>query len=680
MKAILKKLTLKNFKGVKENSFDFCNNTMIYGANGTGKSTLLDAYLWLLFGKDQFGRTDFEIKRKEGGEVLHNLEYSVEGVFEIDSEIISLKKILNEKWVKRRGESEREFTGHTTDYLINDVPMKEKEYKEKIDSLFNGELFQMVSSPTYFPTMDWKKRREILFELSGGLITNEDIFALDSELKPLEKELEGKTIEELTAQLTYQKKEQDKRLKDIPVKIDTLTGTIVAGDKEALDLRIRAIRGTISKVEKEIEDGNTVSEKKLEITKKMFDIKSKLYEIELKEKNKVKEEVAGDETQKRKAALEEKIASAKKEVEELDKKVSGLEKEAEEIEKTLVGMREEFKKEAQKTFSLDENALVCPTCKRELENAEEKAEELRQNFNEAKANKLKAFNEKGKPLTAEKERVLEKLAKIGKDKDVLTKTLMAFAEELDVVSKAEAKEYNEEDMLKTALLLNEEYQSLTAELHALEEVKAEIKEPATISERKQKKEQLEKELEEVLKLVAKIEMAEETKEEIKKLEAEQKKLVQSVLNIEKLQFLVEKFVRTKSRLIEKNINSRFKNVEFKLFDEQVNGGIKEVCTVMVRGIEYGSANTAGRLNAGLDIISALSEHYNYYVPVWIDNRESVTEIADMGSQVINLVVDEKEEHLLVLDKIAEEEKWRSQTIEQQMNGKKIKPKFGIKGE
>jgi predicted ATP-dependent endonuclease of OLD family len=56
---ILKSLILKNFKGIKSLSVNFNRITNISGDNATGKTTIFDAFTWLLFDKDSQDRSNF---------------------------------------------------------------------------------------------------------------------------------------------------------------------------------------------------------------------------------------------------------------------------------------------------------------------------------------------------------------------------------------------------------------------------------------------------------------------------------------------------------------------------------------------------------------------------------------------------------------------------------------------
>ncbi|MZL49965.1 AAA family ATPase, partial [Clostridium beijerinckii] len=166
----IKKLILKNFKGIKKLEIDFKKVTNILGENATGKTTIFDSFCWLLFGKDCKDRKDFEIKTlAPTGEALHGLEHSVEAILEINGEEVTLQRIYAEKWTKKKGLADKVFSGHETTYYINQVPTKQKEYNEKVAEILPDSTFKLISNPLYFNNLEWKKQREILLQIIGDI-------------------------------------------------------------------------------------------------------------------------------------------------------------------------------------------------------------------------------------------------------------------------------------------------------------------------------------------------------------------------------------------------------------------------------------------------------------------------------------------------------------------------------
>ena len=139
-------------------------------------------------------------------------------------------------------------------------------------------------------------------------------------------------------------------------------------------------------------------------------------------------------------------------------------------------------------------------------------------------------------------------------------------------------------------------------------------------------------------------------ERVKELEAQEKKLAAEYEQLEQGIYLCEVFIKTKVNMLTDKINDKFQNVRFRLFIEQQNGGVKEDCEVMIpaeggRMVPYVFSNNAARINAGLEIIDALSTHWGITMPVFVDNAESVTRLLNMNTQVIRLVVSEADKTL-----------------------------------
>ena len=197
MNIFLRRLELKNFKGIKDLSIVFGPVTRISGDNGTGKTSIMDSFMWLLFGKDSKDRKDYKIKTiDENGNELHGLEHTVIGELEVDGTLVKLQRTYKERWTKQRGQATSELKGHTTDYLINDVPASMKEYNEKVNDILADNTFKLITNPLYFTSLDWKKQREILLEIIGD-VDIENVVNYNKSLKPLEKLLGEDDVEVL---------------------------------------------------------------------------------------------------------------------------------------------------------------------------------------------------------------------------------------------------------------------------------------------------------------------------------------------------------------------------------------------------------------------------------------------------------------------------------------------------
>jgi len=183
----IKSISLRNFRGVQQFELhDVPNVLNIYGRNGSGKTSIYDAWLWLLFGKDHEGRSDHELKPKGTSRV--NVE--VEAVILIDDKTTKLKRVYREEWVKPRGENEEVFKGNTTDYSINDVGVKKSEYDLAVAGICEETVFKTITNPHYFTSLKKEQQREILFSLIPE-ITDEQIALQKSEFSELLNAITG---------------------------------------------------------------------------------------------------------------------------------------------------------------------------------------------------------------------------------------------------------------------------------------------------------------------------------------------------------------------------------------------------------------------------------------------------------------------------------------------------------
>ena len=631
----LKKLYLRNFKGIKDLNIDFGNITNVFGENATGKTTIADAFMWLLFDKDSQDRATFEIKTLDkDNNVIHGLEHEVTGILNIDGKDVTLSKIYKEKWTKKRGEAESTLTGHETLYSIDEVPVKKKEYQEFINDIIDENLFKLITNPLYFSTnMRWQDRRKVLLDIIGN-ITDDKVINYRSDLKPLTKLLSDKDIDTFKKSVQAKKRRLNEEIKAIPIRIDEANNSIKELDFEALEFNKRGIVGGIKSLEEQLLDGSKVNEEVLKERDKLYSMKSKLRDMEYK---------ASMEADKPKRELELKRDRFKNQLWQIECELNNLidkkalyEKQADTLNRKADELRNEWFDVNSKELEFNENEFVCPTCKRPFDAAdiENKKKELRENFNQSKAKKLSEIQAQGK---GKKENFEKAKADIQDIKDKI-ETSRALKED-------KAKEINELEeqidnfVAKDPLIGDGEYQALKTEISELE---TKLQQLTTVNNQvqdlKNRKSKLEIELGEVNSQLAYKEQNEKLKARIVELQEEEKKLAQQIAALEGQEYLCEEFVKTKVKLLESSINSKFKYVSFKLFDTQVNGGLVETCEALVNGVPFSNANTASQINAGLDIINVLSEHYGVQAPIFIDNRESVNDLIETNSQVINLIV------------------------------------------
>lgn len=625
---ILKCLKLRNFKGIRELDIRFEADTNIYGKNGTGKTTIADAFQWLLFNKDSSGSADFDVKTKTAdGEYLHNLEHSVEGVFILNGSELSLKKVLKEKYTKKRGSLTEEFTGHTTDYFVDDIPKKKSEFDAMVDEVVDKDVFQLITDPLYFnddKRLNWKNRRSLLIDICGD-VSDEDVIASNKELEPLLSALNGKNVDDYRAQLKSQMKPINEELKEIPIKINEAQLAIPeTAEFTALDeVKMNEIKAAIELKEKEkfgIMNGGLISEKETELvklrnrkllildevpnTKKLLDDR---YKVELKR----------NESRSTYSDIKADIEDKKNAMERNLKKRDSLRTEYAEVNES----------------AYDESKNICPMCHQSL--PQEQIEGFIESFNIDKANRLEKINAEGirskeeyQKLEVELHELELKLSGVEKEGKELNEHLSDYEAKIDKI-RAE----HEADKEKRAAAVDIEINKLEAEIAEIRSGNNEMiaKVDAQINALKEEKSKFHS-------LIANTLLAERQCERIQELEAREKQLADEYNTRDRLLHLTDVFVKTKVSMLSAKINSHFTLCNFRLFEEQINGGLAECCEVTVNGVNYSDLNNAMKINAGLDVINAICEYKQMYSPIFIDNCEAVNEPLQTNSQQIRLYV------------------------------------------
>lgn len=644
----LMELHLRNFKGIKQFSLIVNGrNAQVYGDNATGKTTLFDCFVWLLFDKDSQNQRDFAIKTLDkNGQVLHNLDHEVEGKFLVDGKTLTLKKVYREKWTKRRGALQEELTGHVTNYFIDDVPVKKKEYDSFISDLIDEEVFKLLTSPVYFNEhLKWQDRRKILLEVCGD-ITDEDVIASDKNLAELLDVLNGRSIEDHRKIITAKKKEINEELKKIPIRIDEIYHNLpdITGlDKASLDSQIEQINIQIDEKQDEISrirNGTEITEKKKQIS----EIELELLKIKQQHESGSKEELYR--LQAKIQEEESNILLIEGKGKNIRNQINFNNERIQQIERQLKEWRDEWHRINNQKFEHDDQC-VCPACGQNLPEEQVAAarEKALAEFNLKKSRHLEEITSKGKAGAAQKQELITQNSELEKEyqklvDDIIEKqklveelreqlkiaesTVIDIMENPEYVAKLREKKQLQDEIAQLQLSAEEKIQSVQIE----------------IMELKQKREKLESDL-------AKLSLVKQSEERIRELEEQERKLAAEYEKLEHQHYLIEEFTRTKVNLLEQKINNKFKYARFKLFETQINGGIQEVCETLYEGVPYSSLNSAARINIGLDIIDTLSEHFGFRAPIFVDNAESVTKLIDIDSQIISLVVSEKDKKLRV---------------------------------
>ena len=648
-KIRLIRLKLKNFKGIKSFELNLDGGDIaIFGDNATGKTTLKDAFLWLLFDKDSQNRADFEIKTidPKTGKAINGLDHEVEGTLEIDGKELILRKSYYEKWTRKRGAAERVFTGHSTDYTIDKVPVKKSEYEERIARTAGNEnTFRLLTDPGYFnEVLHWQERRKILLKVCGDILDS-DVIHSNENLAPLEDILSERSLADHRKILDVRRKETNKELERIPVRIDEVTqGLPDVSEIKADNSEMTALKERKQAKEQELarlEAGGEVAEK----TKKLREIESELLDIEVKQRKKNEQATA-----KTRASLHElkgKISEVSSSIAAKKRSFDLNTKFIEDSQSGLSALREKWHEVDDSKFEF-EQAEVCPTCgqklpKEQLEKARGKA---LADFNQDKASQLESIASSGKERKEEMGQLQKSNAATQQEIEALQKegaTLQqradAFQKEIDSIEQKfidpaanpeYTRKFKEKEEVASAIALlrgDNEEESL--------KIKKEI-------------ESLENDVGLLEHHLSQVEVHKKGQARIEELKAREKELASEFEKLEQQIYLSEQFIRTKVDMLQAKINSKFRMARFKLFNVLVNGGLEETAETTYKGVPYSSAlNKGARINVGLDIIRTLSEYYGFEPPILVDGAEAFTHLLRLKSQMITLHVSEKDKCLRV---------------------------------
>ena len=415
-------LELTNFKNVKHFVLDAeGEDKNIYGKNGVGKTTLADAYYWLLTDKSSLDKKlddDIKIADKLTGNPIKDggVEHTVSGVLELDNgKQVILSKIYKEKWTKQNGKADKEFSGHVTDYLIDGVNRSKKEYTQYItDNICSIDVLKMVSSTIFFNSMAWKKQREILLDVCGD-ISDADVIAADERLSMLPEILNGKSVNDFIDITKSRKKKINSELDKIPVRIDETTKQLdelgQMPTREIIENELKDLRQQQDRERGQITSIQNGSELK-KVANRIEQINNKIAELKSRDKleNETKLMKINREIYSKRNTLDNIASNIKNYKDVIAKNEATKQENADKLSR----LRKEYTVIFKSVF--DEKQAVCPTCGQVL--PQEKIDEAIKKFNTNRANSLKEINQSGKKLAIENKEIDNQNTELAKRIDV----------------------------------------------------------------------------------------------------------------------------------------------------------------------------------------------------------------------------------------------------------------------
>jgi DNA repair exonuclease SbcCD ATPase subunit len=637
----LKKLEIVNFKGLRSTTIDFDGKeTIISGDNGTGKTTIQDAFLWCLFGKDHTGRADtnFSIKTwQENHEIILHQDHEVTATLLVNGNEVTLKRCLREKW--GIGKNADKLMNNFTEYYKNNVKLETKKaYDTEVSSIIPEEIFKMITSPTYFPSLPGESQKALLISMAGS-VSDDEIASKNDEFIELLRKLNGTPIVQFKKEIAAKKRAINEELAGIPGRIDEVNRSMPESeDWQALDNELTAKQNKLSEIEKQIADKSNVIkaeyERKSGIQKQIGD--KKIQRANLESSIRAKAADANNVGRQTINDLEYKIKSQERDKNRSEYEVKSIDSQISSLNKQIDAMRTVYRSEYSKELTYPDGSFICPTCKRPLEpeDIEEKQAEMLKNFNLEKSNKLKTIQEKGKKLN-------DDIQRLQKEKD--NNLLQIQNDENTILSLQEQKKFQEDNLpvvqnADNLISADQRWITLGNEIAELENQLNIVQTPKDENELNVGKKIINDAIDDLKAKIAKKDQIVRANKRIQELNDQMDKANQELAELEHMECTLTAFQKAKDAELTKRINGMFQLVSFTFTSEQLNGNDKINCTMWVNNAPYADANSAGKINAGLDIINAICKNKDITAPIFIVNRETTNALIPTLSQIINLRV------------------------------------------
>lgn len=642
----IKWLRITNFKGIESLQVDFSINaaTLITGPNGSGKTTISDAYHWLLTGKDSLSREKFGIKSTTNTS-LNKSDHEVEGLFIVNGEEQKLKRVYREIWAKPTGQPTAVYKGNEQKFAINDVPMQAGEFDKRISEFLPSAVFKILSNPGYFPKLPWQEQREIITKLAGNLGDTEMLVSYahggveyqNRATRLLDILNAKKSFEDYKKQISAEKKLKKDRLDELPGRIDEQTRTMPESvDYTSIEAQISEKQSAVADIETLINDETfAFNEKNRANNAKQQKISAlELDIIRLENEIKTNAQRAGNDRQFKIDGLKNQIQTAEVNLNSKTNLKASIQTRIDADIITKADLLAKWHVENKRTIEIDEHVFECPTCKRalEAETIEEVRSKLESNFKDAQTVKKSQLAESGKKLQLTIAEDTEMIATLDKAIAEINTTMVTLRANLETENVPVAA-VNVDSLIAESV----EIKNINAQIFTL---KGEIEDlrPTDTSAQRQQIANIKAEIVELQTKLSGKDQRQRMQTRINELQAEQTELGQQIASLEGIEYDMQAFENFKIEETNKKVSQLFKIARFKMFNKTISGDLAPTCEVMKDGVPYGDLNTAGKVQIGIDIISALSQFYGLQCPVLIDGKESITELPNTDMQVICLKV------------------------------------------
>lgn len=636
----LNSLCLENFKCHRHLKLDFNGRgAVISGDNATGKTSIYDALVWLLFAKDSAGNGEKNIEIKPldaNGEVKdHDALTAVEAVLDVNGEELTLRRTYKEVWSTKRGSSQATYDGNTSEYYVNGVPCKRNAFQEKVSELVSEDTFRMLTSVSHFANnISWQDRRAVLFRVAG-VMEDKHILATNEQFAPLVESMGKLSLDDYKKKLLAEKRKFAGAKTEIPARISECQKTI--DDIQGLDFakakaQVDALQVTLNDISEQIiaiDHNNAADQKRLEIGHAQLE----LSQLENENRAYRDQQTAGNVNVH---SLSVRITSLRSRMEPKKRSLKTESAYITSLDAQITDSRNEWISVNGETFTVGN----CPTCGQNLPTEQVKAAKDRFETDKKKrldkilqdANRYKEYKAQAEDrIDKAAEEIAQIEAEIGELQVQIDAAEASRVEPNDMDGYAERK-----DAIKAKI------QTLSEELSDMMMASNDV-----VEKLRNEKTEIQAAISVQMAIVNKESLLDYSRKRVEELREDARNAAECLESIERMLFLMDEYSRYKTRFVEDSINGLFRIARFRLFREQANGGVEDRCDVVYDGVPYISVNNAMKINLGIDIINTLSVAYGVRVPLFVDNAESVTRLEQCGSQIIRLMVSEKDKELRV---------------------------------
>ena len=640
MNLIIKSLTIENFKGIRAQTINFTNKTMICGQNGAGKTSIADAFFWLFLDKNYNLASNPSIRPNDCDDAIVP---TVTAQLEIDGKPVSVSKSQK---LKRSKPDEDGITkvSLTNSYLVNDVPKSERDFKAYMEELgVDFEKFAQFSHPDVFVSgIGDKKSREAmrntLFSMAQSM-EDAEIAQMLSNTQEVAQLLQSYKAEEVEAmQNATLRKIKENYGKDgeiLRAKIEGLEAAKVSVDIAEMELAKNALNEQIAVVDKQIKsasgDTSVFEQENLQLQFDMNTIKQKMNQEIIEKRRELDEQIYAKEREEK---------DAKDRLSTLQRDRERLVSERESINKEITELKPKYAE--LKAMQFDERAKTCPYCKQML--PDDRIQAAIAEFETHKAAEIKKQADYGNGLAKrgfEIDAILDGYVTQGEQ---MNATILEISEAIEALKKELAT-------IPTSAnyIVNPEFQAIELKIAENTRKIAEIKASGDNSSALElKKAILQTELERVMGEIGKASHNDSINAQIAELHKAQIEYEQAKADAEKILFQLSLVSQKKNELLEESVNKHFELVRFKLFDYLKNGSVFDTCIPLIDGFEFGKSTNTGREElAKLDIIKGLQKFFEQSYPVFLDGAEALSSVTasriDMPCQLVMLTVTEDKE-------------------------------------